>query len=615
VEKRENPSIRPIVELLGENFFVPRYQRGYRWGKQEITELLDDILQYYLSTIDKKKSTGDFYCLQPIVVKEKIWNTEANEAITGWELIDGQQRLITLFIILSFLEDIRQFHDCKNELFFIDFETRENCRKFFKDKEFVSKINDTNIDFSYISNGYEYVKQWFNKNSTNRLYILQTILNTIYNVSIIWYEAKDLDSSLTSEDNSIDLFTRLNEGKIPLTDAELIKALLLQGDRYPKSEEKYVNENSYQPSSKIEFIFKLLAEEWNCKGEFVYHSSGKEELKHFEYIVFDKYLKKKRDDYTKNVNLNQDILDPINGIWEEVKEKFSFLLEWYEDHKLYHYIGYLIAVDGNNKDKLIRELLEMDATKIEFIESLKKKIAVSLNFKKKKENSTDYKTLADFSYGEDNAEIIKILLLLNIDSLIKHSKEVARFPFHLYKKENITSIEHIHPQNPENIAIDEKRSRVWLKSHINKLYVLITKETNMENEINNYIKTMEALIEKYNENGFKEIYRKVINLYTQISGIMEKEVHTLYNLALVDKDTNSALNNSFFDVKREIIKKNAQVRYIPICTQRVFSKYYSSSPQEMIFWSDEDRKAYFAAIEDVYNSFVGLLEAKNGNNR
>ena len=39
----ENPRIRPISDLLKENFYVPRYQRGYRWGKQEVTELLDDM--------------------------------------------------------------------------------------------------------------------------------------------------------------------------------------------------------------------------------------------------------------------------------------------------------------------------------------------------------------------------------------------------------------------------------------------------------------------------------------------------------------------------------------------------------------------------------------------
>ena len=86
----ENPRIRPIFELLGENFYVPRYQRGYRWGKQEITELLEDILQYQILTSDRNNVVSKFYCLQPVVVKKRSWESET-KTVDGWELIDGQQ--------------------------------------------------------------------------------------------------------------------------------------------------------------------------------------------------------------------------------------------------------------------------------------------------------------------------------------------------------------------------------------------------------------------------------------------------------------------------------------------------------------------------------------------
>ena len=35
--------LREIGELLEKSFFVPHYQRGYRWGKQQVEQLLDDI--------------------------------------------------------------------------------------------------------------------------------------------------------------------------------------------------------------------------------------------------------------------------------------------------------------------------------------------------------------------------------------------------------------------------------------------------------------------------------------------------------------------------------------------------------------------------------------------
>ena len=41
-------------------FYLPDYQRGYRWTSEEIKLLLDDIYE----------SAGKPYCLQPIVVKK-----------------------------------------------------------------------------------------------------------------------------------------------------------------------------------------------------------------------------------------------------------------------------------------------------------------------------------------------------------------------------------------------------------------------------------------------------------------------------------------------------------------------------------------------------------------
>jgi len=56
-----------ISEILGKNFFIPSYQRGYRWAEQQVTDLLNDI---YSFAIKKNKSEKEFYCLQPIVVRK-----------------------------------------------------------------------------------------------------------------------------------------------------------------------------------------------------------------------------------------------------------------------------------------------------------------------------------------------------------------------------------------------------------------------------------------------------------------------------------------------------------------------------------------------------------------
>lgn len=49
-----------VADIKGD-FFVPSYQRGYRWGEVEVTRLLDDVY------LNGKKN----YCLQPVVVRKK----------------------------------------------------------------------------------------------------------------------------------------------------------------------------------------------------------------------------------------------------------------------------------------------------------------------------------------------------------------------------------------------------------------------------------------------------------------------------------------------------------------------------------------------------------------
>lgn len=69
-----------VADIRG-SFYIPSYQRGYRWSETEVVRLLDDIYQ------NGKKN----YCLQPVVVRKKG---------DHYELIDGQQRLTTLYLVI-----------------------------------------------------------------------------------------------------------------------------------------------------------------------------------------------------------------------------------------------------------------------------------------------------------------------------------------------------------------------------------------------------------------------------------------------------------------------------------------------------------------------------------
>ena len=107
----KNIELKSVNELLGMKFHIPSYQRGYRWTDLQIENLLNDILEF------SKGADGDFYCLQPLVVKERkkdllaeIKQANSIEDVETllkgeWIVIDGQQRLTTIYLILKALED------------------------------------------------------------------------------------------------------------------------------------------------------------------------------------------------------------------------------------------------------------------------------------------------------------------------------------------------------------------------------------------------------------------------------------------------------------------------------------------------------------------------------
>ena len=219
--------LKSVNELLGMKFFIPSYQRGYRWTEQQVKDLLNDILEFS----QKKKQESEFYCLQPLVVKRKDKDVlssikaatsieEVETLLKGfWEVIDGQQRLTTLFIILSVLGE--------TSVYSLEYETRNSS------KEFLEKIDenkkDDNIDYYHIYQSKQIVTSWLDNNKIDKEGFKKTLLNKL---KFIWYESVDEDP--------IKVFTRLNIGKISLTNAELIKALFLNRSNFVEKDSEHL---------------------------------------------------------------------------------------------------------------------------------------------------------------------------------------------------------------------------------------------------------------------------------------------------------------------------------------------------------------------------------------
>ena len=136
-----------------------------------------------------------------------------------FEVVDGQQRLTTIFIILTYLKDIAAM--LGKARFRLSFETRGEANEPFLETIDLVRA-DENVDFFHICQAYRAVESWFqNRDAMHKLKLLQPLLNDDEagrNVKVIWFQLAD-------SDNPVDAFTRLNVGKIPLTNDELIRAL------------------------------------------------------------------------------------------------------------------------------------------------------------------------------------------------------------------------------------------------------------------------------------------------------------------------------------------------------------------------------------------------------
>ena len=124
--------LKTISELLGMDFFIPSYQRGYRWTEHQVRDLLNDIDSF-------KSSDEEWYCLQPLVVKKREEG--------GWEVIDGQQRLTTIFLIIHYFNEMwigkQKISEPK-----ISYQTRSGSYDFLKKMAVSKKDNIVAVDSS-----------------------------------------------------------------------------------------------------------------------------------------------------------------------------------------------------------------------------------------------------------------------------------------------------------------------------------------------------------------------------------------------------------------------------------------------------------------------------------
>jgi len=599
----EQLNFKSINTLLGEHFFIPYYQRGYRWTEQQVSDLLNDIWSF---TNKKRIKDNEFYCLQPVVIKAKFWQENSN-LISGWEVVDGQQRLTTIYIILlylakEFLKVDSLVEEYGKELFSIQSETRPMSETFLKD------ITDdkSNIDSYHMSEAYKTVREWFKnqkfvKDRSDRDKFLRTILGKETDeasVQIIWYE-------VIESVNGRELFTRLNIGKIALTSSELIKALFL-------SSSSFANE---QYGEKMKLEISLLWDEMEQRLSepdfWAFVTNAKQSLYANKIeLIFDMIADKSSDvidplyTFIYFFNQTKENQKSLWEMWLKIEKYYATLQEWYKNKNLYHKVGYLIAVGKNLKQLIDKSLIDK---KNYFEEDLDKKISNSVNIE-----------IEELSYDKngDHKEIENTLLLFNVESIRTNDAISEFYPFRFHKSIN-WSLEHIHAQNSEGLDKNKRDQWLsWLDSH-RKLLDEVAGETKDSNKIMLFMNLIDEIKildrDKLTWEQFVKLSEKITKHFSEDSEDVGDEMHGIANLALIGQAQNAALNNSVFEVKRrEIIRMDKEGKYIPICTRRVFLKYYNSKPssEHYYFWSHEDRKNYLAEIKRVLEYYLLKVHSK-----
>lgn len=576
-----------VVGLLEGHFKVEAYQRGYRWEKDEIIHLLEDIDEH----------PGQSYCLQPVVVKK----VKEEKDYVEYELIDGQQRLTTLYLIMKYLNFDNE--DNKGIKYSIEYATREGSKKLLENIREVDLDEDeskaNNIDELFITKAYKTISDWFNGDKAKMLLIAGRLLNDI---TIIWYE-------VDKDEDSIGIFTRLNIGKINLTNAELVKALFLSrgkkedngvyaGNRYGIADKKQheialqwdAMEKGLHDHRFWAFITNEKKDRYPVRMELLFDIMEDKPNNEDNFYTFNKFLER----FNKERNGK-------GKVWETVVRYYQQLQEWYNDFDLFHQIGYLVAAGHN-----IKELLDMvkDKKKSEFKKEILEMIRESVDFKTPDGKETiDY---ADLNYEEHKGFIQTLLLLFNVETIRQKGDHGNRFPFERYKK-GTWSLEHIHAQNSEPLRT-KKQWFSWLDLHVRSLQGL--KNDSNPNEVGNIdavIKKMEDVknhIKDVSYEGsirdeFEPVAAEVVKLLTA-DGEDELQMHSLSNMALLTVGENAALSNTAFDAKRiKIIEMDKAGDYIPPCTRNVFLKYYSKSDTKLHFWAQQDREDYIEAMNEA----------------
>ena len=349
---------------------IPEYQRGYKWTSENVIQLLEDLKNF------KKEDNEQFYCIQNITITKSKQNG-------NWclNVIDGQQRLTTLFILISFLQ-----RNMKNKIIglasnIIKYSIRETSDVFLKEKVLTGCLWETDINPDSATSKDQYymmmvasaIQQWFDNNSLSQNTILDDLVLIVNEVS-------------NGDDETV--FASLNGGKVDLDGADLVRAILITRAAKQKYPSIYSREQLHQIANddidlninivvssrgKIkEFRIKLgveldeMGKWWSQKKVKNYFEqllpNRISKNKSFEFsqypidLLYYAFYEAHKDElrlvqesedldlrvFENGMDLNGKSGDDHLEFYMAVKEFHLTMMDWYNTDELYNLIGYLM---------------------------------------------------------------------------------------------------------------------------------------------------------------------------------------------------------------------------------------------------------------------------------
>lgn len=568
-----------------DNFLIPTYQRGYKWTSEDensqVKVLMKDLFLAY-------NNSSERYYLQFITLKD---------IDDVFEVIDGQQRLTTLTILFSLFFSIEEIALEEN---FVENKLIYQIRKNFIEEFIYNGINKitsaedwedfstqnpshNNQDVFYIFHATKAINEFLNEISNNG--------EIIKFYKYIFDKVQIIVNILEDDMDSEKIFVNVNRG-VKLEDEDLVKGLLIT--KIPLDNK---NDNYRLTENEINEIRSTLGRQW----DEISHWAIRKDITTF-------FKPKNKGNIAWIIRLafpgvnDTDSENPIftfifekyqegekaKNIFEKIYATKLILNDWFKIPEIHNLLGFLLhSKNSHNLLDIWGKLKELK-TKNEIIQKLKGLIKNEIPY------DEDEKKLNELNYHDSKHELFNLFLILDlIKSLPINERSQHFYNFELISNEKNWSIEHIFPQNPDEL----KNINYFSKEDLNILKELLPNkisedELNVEDDVER-----EEIINLFNKIKRSEgqclIAENEKHALAYLLANNANELHKIGNLALLELGMNSSLSNNFFDEKRKIIvTKVSNGKFVPYHTYDVFSKLIIDNNTSLHVWAKEDIKKH-----------------------